>query len=238
LRAKLALLNQRGGVMGTTGVGSRLLLQLSFECRIVRTRPVGTWVSGQYRWADMEAWLGSPISELSDDEAGFHLLTAWLRAFGPGTETDIKWWAGWPLGKVRSTLAAVGAREVELDQGVGYVHPDDLDPVDPPPPWVALLPALDPTTMGWKERDWYLGPHADRLFDRNGNAGPTVWVNGRIVGGWAQRPDGSIAHEILEDVTKAEAAAIAARIDELRAWMDHTTVTPRFTSPHARELTD
>ena len=65
----------------------------------------------------------------------------------------------------------------------------DLDPVPlRSPEWVALLPALDPTVMGWKERSWYLGDHQERLFDRNGNAGPTVWADGRVVGGWAQRP--------------------------------------------------
>ena len=26
----------------------------------------------------------------------------------------------------------------------------------------ALLPSLDPTTMGWTQRDWYLGPHRPR----------------------------------------------------------------------------
>ena len=51
---------------------------------------------------------------------------------------------------------------------------DDLEPVVAPKPWVALLPALDPTVMGWQARDWYLGPHAAALFDRSGNAGPTT----------------------------------------------------------------
>ena len=35
--------------------------------------------------------------------------------------------------------------------------------------------------MGWRERVWYLGDHAKMLFDTNGNAGPTVWVDGRVM---------------------------------------------------------
>ena len=54
------------------------------------------------------------------------------------------------------------------------------------------VPALDPTAMGWSQRDWYLGPHKEALFDRSGNVGPTIWWNGRIVGGWAQRRSGEI----------------------------------------------
>ena len=40
--------------------------------------------------------------------------------------------------------------------------------------------------MGWIERDWYLGPYKAQLFDTNGNAGPTAWWNGWIVGGRRQ----------------------------------------------------
>ena len=97
-------------------------------------------------------------------------------------------------------MGALDAVEVELDDGIGYVLPDDLAPVRTPHRWVALLPGLDPTIMGWKERDWYLGAHAARLFDRNGNAGPTVWADGRIVGGWGQRADGVVEAEVLEPV--------------------------------------
>jgi hypothetical protein len=104
------------------------------------------------------------------------LLRRWLRAFGPATTTDIRWWTGWTAKLTASTLAAVGAVEVGLDDGAGWLLPDDLDPPPSPAPWVALLPALDATVMGWKQRDWYLGEHAEALFDRNGNAGPTVWA--------------------------------------------------------------
>src|SRR5262249_58938610 len=82
----------------------------------------------------------------------------------------------------------------------GLVLAGDEAPVRPPKPWVALLPALDPTTMGWAERDWYLGTHRAALFDRAGNAGPTVWWDGRIVGGWSQRRDGEGVWRLLEGV--------------------------------------
>ena len=103
-------------------------------------------------------------------------------------------------GQVEAALAAVGPVEVELEGGPGLVLPGDDEPVSSPEPSAALLPALDPTTMGWKERDWYLGDHGPTLFDRNGNAGPTVWWDGRIVGGWAQRKDGEVVYRLLEDV--------------------------------------
>ena len=185
---------------GTVGLSTRLLFLLATEARIVRGRPLGTWVSSQYRWAETAAWLDGGLPDLEPEAARTELVRRWLAVFGPGTLQDLAWWTGWPLGQTRQALAAARAVEVDLDAGTGFLLADDLDPVPPPPEWVALLPALDPTVMGWKERSWYLGDHRERLFDRNGNAGPTVWADGRVVGGWAQRPDGTIAVELLEPV--------------------------------------
>ena len=106
-----------------------------------------------------------------------------------------------------------------------------------PPPWAALLPALDPTAMGWRERDWYVGEHAAALFDRSGNIGPTAWWDGRIVGGWAQRENGEIAVRLLEDVGAEAAAAITAEAGRLAQWIGPgARLKPRFRTPLEREL--
>jgi hypothetical protein len=103
-------------------------------------------------------------------------------------------------------------------------------------PWVALLPALDPTPMGWVGRDWYLGPHAASLFDRSGNIGPTIWSDGRIVGGWAQRPDGEIVYRLLEDIGSDKAGQVRAAADRLADWVGPVRVRPRFRTPLEQEL--
>jgi hypothetical protein len=236
LDERIEIYSKSGKLQGTLGLTSRAILQLSFEGRVVRARPAGTWISGQYRWSDMAAWLGGPIEEIPVDVASARLIALWLQRFGPATETDLKWWTGWGVGQVRRALAEVGAVEVELESGVGYLLEDDLEPVGSPEPWVALLPTLDPTPMGWKQRDWYLGDHADTLFDRNGNAGPTVWVDGRVVGGWSQRKDGVIRYEIFDDVGLDAADEVASLAGELEAWLGETVVTPRFRSPHDKSL--
>ena len=90
--------------------------------------------------------------------------------------------------------------------------------------------------MGWKERDWYLGPHAARLFDRNGNAGPTVWADGRIVGGWGQRADGVVEAELLEPVDATASRAVEREAAALTEWLAGTIVTPRFRTPLEKEI--
>lgn len=144
----------------TQSAGSRVLPQLAMEGRIVRGRPRGTWVSGQYRWVPVEAWLGAEIEPADPATAQADVVHRWLGAFGPASETDLRWWTGWTAREARAALAAVSHAEVDLDGATGLVLADDLDSVEKAEPSAALLPTLDPTTMGWKERDWYLGPHA------------------------------------------------------------------------------
>lgn len=216
---------------GTMGVSTRILFLLATQGRIVRTRPLGGWTSGQYRWAATETWLGGPLPPIDHDEACAELLRRWLHAFGPGTATDIRWWTGWTAKLTDRTLDAIGAVEVALEEGGGYVLPDDLDPVETTEPWVALLPGLDATVMGWKEREWYLGEHARSLFDRNGNAGPTVWVDGRVVGGWTQLQGGEVLVELLEPVDARTRRRIDAERDPLRDWLGEVRITPRFRTP-------
>jgi hypothetical protein len=113
---------------------------------------------------------------------------------------------------------------------------DDLEATDAPEPSAALLPTLDPTTMGWKERDWYLGPHAATLFDSNGNAGPTVWWEGRVVGGWAQRRDGEIVFRLLEDVGAEAVRAVETEVARMADWLGTVRFSPGFLPPFQREL--
>lgn len=221
---------------GVHTVSSRLLRVLGVEGKVVRGRPLGSWTSSQFRWA-----VAPEHPELDLAGAQAELLRRWLGACGPATEADLKWWTGWRVTEVRRALAAIGAREVALDEGTGYVVEGDEEPAGEGPvePWAALLPALDPTAMAWQQRDWCLAPALrPALFDRSGNVGPTVWWNGRVVGGWAQRPDGGIVWRLLEKdgVGRAAETAIAAEADRLRGWVGTTRVTPRFRTPLEREL--
>ncbi|MXM62859.1 winged helix DNA-binding domain-containing protein [Streptomyces sp. HUCO-GS316] len=220
---------------GVHTVSTRLLRVLGVEGKVVRGRPLGSWTSSQFRWA-----LAPEHPELEPAGAQARLLQHWLTACGPATEADLKWWTGWRVTDVRRALKAIGARPVSLDEGTGYVVAgDEAAPAGPAEPWAALLPALDPTAMGWQQRDWYLAPELrPRLFDYSGNVGPTVWWNGRVVGGWAQRPDGEIVWRLLDtdEVGRDAEAAITAEAERLRSWVGTTRVTPRFRTPLEKEL--
>lgn len=217
---------------------SRVLLLLGADGHIVRGRPLGTWTSTRYRWSPTAAWWPDGLPELDVAAARAELARRWLATFGPAPVTDLKWWAGWTLGQTRAALAAVQAETVDLDGTPGVALPCDLDDVAEPGPSVALLPALDPTPMGWQERGWFLGEHRPLLFDRTGNIGPTVWSDGRVVGGWAHHPDGRVVLRLLEDIGAGATAAVHAEAERLAALIGDVRVIPRFRTPLERELAE
>ncbi len=232
------------------GATSRTLAVLANEGVLVRGRPAGAWTGRQYRWYRRDRWLRDGVgsaqsereAELEVAEASRRLVARWLRCFGPATYDDLKWWTGWKAPQLRGALASLEVVEVDLHGQTGLAFADDLatevDERADGEPWVALLPSLDPTPMGWKERDWYLGPHETPLFDRNGNIGPTIWLDGRVVGGWGQRPDGEVVTRLLEDVGRDCLDLVTSEVGRLQAVVGETSVKPSFPTPLQRELAD
>ncbi|PZF81363.1 winged helix DNA-binding domain-containing protein, partial [Jiangella anatolica] len=165
-------------------ITSRVLTLMGADGRIVRGRPAGTWLSRQHRWASVRGLWPDGLPDVPEADARAELARRWLRVFGPATVADLQWWTGWTLGVTRTVLAGLDVVDADLDGEPGLVLADDTEPEPATAPVATLLPALDPTPMGWQRRDWFLGPHREALFDRNGNVGPTVWWDGRVVGGW------------------------------------------------------
>jgi hypothetical protein len=222
---------------GVVGVSTRVLFLLATSGKIVRTKPLGTWLSSQYRWAAISDWIPDGFEEFDTAAAQAELVKLWLASYGPGTLLDLSWWTGWGKRVTRQAIDSCGAVAVDLEGQEGFALADDLEAVPEVDNWAAFLPSLDSTTMGWKERSWYLGDHQSVLFDRNGNAGPTIWLDGRVVGGWSQGSNGSIRYRLLEDVGRYASARIAEQSGELEGWFGDTRLTPRFRTPLEKELT-
>jgi putative protein-(glutamine-N5) methyltransferase len=231
---------------GAANITSRVLVMLAAEGHMIRGHRRGGWSSGQFEWFPTAAWLAARDPAADDpDGSGLDAATAradlarrWLLTFGPAPVSDLQWWAGWTGAQTKAALAALPVCEADLDGQPGVMLADDEPPDESaaPAPAAALLPALDPTPMGWQARDWYLGPHGPELFDRTGNIGPTVWWEGRIVGGWAQRATGEVVYRLLEDIGSDAAAAVSAEAARLGAWLGPARVTPRFRTPLERSL--
>jgi hypothetical protein len=216
---------------GAGPISPRVLTVLGVEGQMVRGPNEGGWTTSRPRWTATAEWLGAVPDPMEHDAARATLIGTWLRQFGPATVNDVKWYFGHTLTWARDGLRDVGAVEVDLAGTPGYALPDDLEPEPACDRWCALLPGLDVTTMGWQDRDFYLGPHKAHVFDRNGNGGPTAWCDGRIVGGWTQDADGRVVLQLIEKVDAKASKMLARKATQLTEWLGGVRVAARFPSP-------
>jgi len=217
--------------VGGQAFAPRVLTLLGARGHVMRAGNEGHWRTSRPLWALTESWLGDVDEPLSEREGYAELVGRWLARFGPGTEADLVWWLGATKGAVRAALADVAAVEVRLQSGAsGWVLPGDDAPADEVAPAAALLPVLDPTTMGWRDRDWYLPPeHVPYLFDSSGNGGTTAWWDGRIVGAWVQDA-GEVRVLLREDVGSDARAALRVEAERLARWLGDVVISSLYRS--------
>lgn len=211
----------------------RVLTHLGLTADLARGENTSHWRVSRPRWTLMSRWLGEPPVALDAADGYRELVRRYLRTFGPATEADIVWWLGSTKSAVRTALAELEAVPVELDSGAtGWLAGDDLEPVAGPGHWVALLPILDPTVMGWKTRDFYLPADLrTQLFDTAGNAGTTAWVDGRIVGCWVQDGDAVVRVRLLEPVPARARRELDDEAARLTTWLDGERVSSPIRPP-------
>lgn len=223
-------------------VGPRVLTVLGAHGALMRGRNGGHWRTSRPQWTRTERWLPEVPKPLAPDEGYAEIVRRWLWTFGPATTADLQWWLGSTKSAATRALGDVGAVPVEIeargpapaDRAPAWLLPDDLEPVSYDAPWAALLPVLDPTVMGWKDRTFLLGDHGPQLFDRNGNAGTTAWWNGEAVGCWTQDEAGTVELRLLGDVGAEARSALDVEAERLGAWLDGTRVLTVYPSPLMR----
>jgi hypothetical protein len=157
---------------------------------------------------------------------------------------DIVWWTGSTKGETNEALKSLGPLVAETSiEGFDEAYlmlADDvqrLHDLSPDARCVFFLPGLDPYIMGYHDRRRFLSPeHEGYVFDRAGNAMPTVWINGQVVGAWGQRKDGSVVYGLFEPAGKSEQTSLAKEAKRLESFLDGEHLAPRTQTPFTRAL--
>ena len=241
---------------GEFSIGSRLMLTMCMLGLLIRARPRGTWRSNLYEYATLSDWLPDvDLDSVTPQKARAWLVRRYLAAFGPATFDDAQWWTGFSKGETKKALEALEPTVTEVaieGLGAGYLMlADDAErlrhfaPAQPDAPYVFFLPDLDPYIMGYRDRRRFLAPEQRaKPFDRAGNAVPTVWANGRVVGAWGQRKacgeprrtNGSVIYGLFEPVCDGEQVLLADEAQRLEDFLGGEFLPQRFRTPFTRAL--
>ncbi len=220
-------------------VTTSLLTLMSADGRLVRGTPTGPWTSRQHRWEQVSRWWPRGLPSIDPAEAERDLARRWLARFGPATTDDLQWWTGWNKTTVRRALHSLAIEEVDLhgQPGIALASFDhDLAEDAAVAPTATLLPALDPTPMGWKARDWFLGIDPGHVFDRAGNIGPTLWWDGEIIGVWTTVSTGELQTKVIANRGAEARSAIERVAARLHSRLHGAVVTPAVRTPLERAL--
>ncbi len=216
-------------------VTTSLLTLMSADGRIVRGAPTGAWTSRHHRWEPISRWWAQGLPSIDRAPAQHDLARRWLERFGPAKIDDLQWWTGWNKTTTHHALVNLAIEEVDLHGQPGIIlsssGEDDELFADAVSPTATLLPALDPTPMGWKARDWFLAIDPGHIYDRAGNIGPTLWWDGEIIGSWATTPDGLITTKVIAERGAEAHTAIDHAATQLHARLGGTVVTPAVRTP-------
>jgi len=181
---------------------------------LVRGRREKGWRDKNHKYSIFREYFPDiDLTRYHESEAVSLLLLQYLKSFGPVTENDIAWWTGLTKARVRQALNDLKQQISRLQiaglRGDFIVLSSDLDALAGPfhvkKRTLNLLPTLDPYLMGYRDRDRYLDTSKyDFIFDRSGNAAPTVMLDGRVIGVWdfEQHVEPTIKIYLLEKVSR------------------------------------
>ncbi|MGD2039506.1 MAG: winged helix DNA-binding domain-containing protein [Anaerolineae bacterium] len=222
---------------GSFSIGTRVVYAMCAQGLLIRTQIRGSWRSSLYEYAPLAEWLPEAnLATVDRRTAQAKLVRRYLAGFGPASAADAQWWTGLTKTEIQRALQVMQdetvAVEIEGLAGEFLMLAADLEPLralEPPGTGVTLLPELDPYIMGYQDRRRFLDPAQQaKLFDRAGNAVPTVWIAGRIAGAWGQRDDGRVVTRLFEPVSRAERALLDGEAARLTEFLAGEYLPPRY----------
>ena len=174
-----------------TQVLSYIVAALARENRLVRATVRGGWRSDSYAYAIWEDWVGRPLAAVDPHAARVDLGRMYLRAYGPATVADLRWWTGWKVAQANAVVENLSDEVVTVDvDGIPMLLLGDewdalLGAAVDQGRGVRLLPVWDSLLMGWEDRTRFVTESQRPLiYDKAGNGTSVLLVDGRAEGIW------------------------------------------------------
>jgi Winged helix DNA-binding domain len=159
--------------------------------------------------------------KLTRDEALAELTRRYFASHGPASLADFVWWSGLTTNDARTGIALLDRELRKLSIEKTTYWSSDGRPGSQRNAGAHLLPAYDEYTVAYKNREIVFHPDAASQLSAWGVLGPTIIVDGKIVGTWKSTFEkGSIklALNSPKVLTKPEKQAITAAAESYAAF--------------------
>ncbi len=220
--------------LGYSKLGTQLIPAMCAQGVLVRARPRGGWRSQLYTYEALSSWLPQlDLEAFSAKGALRHVVSGYIKAFGPATVGDISLWlGGYARRQVVSTLMDLGDEltrvQMAKSQGVFFMHVEEVEALQSyryEEHDVALLPPHDTYPTAYSDTSRFLSRrYRERVFDRVGEPLGTVWLDGYIVGIWnAQPQDDHIQVRLFEPLPPNIVALVGEETRRLSRFLDYAS---------------
>jgi hypothetical protein len=216
-RAQLSEVLQKDGFDYDTGRMSHLLMQCELNALICS----GGLDGKQQTYALVDERVPRALS-FDRDNAAQELVRRYLRARGPSTIKDLRWWSSLRVADIKGGLEALGTEvSSETLDGLTYWWMEPLPRPTGKRRAAHFLQAFDETVVGYTESRYAGDPRAAaaRLAFKNGTAPPgTVIIGDRLAGHWRRtikKNEMQVKVRLYEELNAADLRALQAEAAKL-----------------------
>lgn len=154
-----------------------LLFAMTYEGEIV----TGPYSDGKETMVLIPDWLPRKGPRPPEHPAA-ELALRYLRAYGPATLDDFRWWSSLRAADARAGLEAIAGEIVEEKKGLVRLRSQRASAAAPAP--VKLLPMWDHYHLGYRDRSHVGSLDAAAKLSAGGVFSPLVVADGRAIGLW------------------------------------------------------
>jgi hypothetical protein len=162
-----------------------------------------------------------PHSELTGDEALAELTRRYFASHGPATLADFVWWSGLSTNDARRGIALLDRDIQTIQLGPTVYWTSNSAPKPSLGTEAHMLPAYDEYNVAYKDRQLVFDRDSVSKITNAGALGPTVIIDGRIIGTWkATIAANSITLNLTPSrpLRKQENLAVAKAAERFRRW--------------------
>ena len=217
-RAELKTILNRAGIAADDSVRMGHILIRAELDGVVCSGPL---LGKQFTYALLEERV-LPGKKLSRDEALAELTRRYFASHGPATLADFVWWSGLTTNDAREGIALVDRHLRKLSINETTYWTSDGRPTVERDVGAHLLPAYDEYTVAYKDRAVVFHSEAASQLSVWGVLGPTVIVDGRIIGTWkstAGKGSITITLNSPKTLTRFEKQAITKTAETYAAFL-------------------
>ena len=171
-----------------------LVRLLGYRGELCHAASGGPWyVNTENTYVRMDAWLPGQIYVGDGGEARAQLAERYLKAYGPATVSDFRYWTGLSASLAKGAFKAIEGKLIKVmsqECGKLFLLEEDLDALlgVEPMEMVRLLPAWDALIMGHADKTRIMDPeHRKQVFLRLADVAPTLLIDGRVAGTWSMK---------------------------------------------------